>query len=378
MKNNYLLGGALMTILLLAVSCHKEIPSQLENKEIYSVRLALKNPVPISTTSMRWCVERPNDNHPDQLQLSWDETENMRIDLFLFQQDNNEDWNKDPNKYVVATSIITPGSDAIVNENGKKHIDFTKVPMNVNFSGKNFDSNKKLKYVLVAGNRNFWFGVTPSIITAPPSGNNGQLGHMAAWTPVREIDHPSKTNGILDLHDDLEWATAVLAVKFDVAPQFADYKFDVSGSGISFRLQTVKNFPRALDPILRTPQTAYKKKFKGGKVIWTPIPEINYYAFGITTHGATPKILDFTDNLGYRYFAIPAEVAGSGIDLAGAKLQWSDALSYPQLTYGGKSFGNGDVIGTLPANMHIEPGKCYGITIRVKDAGNGTPVFVME
>lgn len=367
-----LLLGSFLTVLC-PLSCSRDIPNtQSPSNRIYPVCLYLESPPPIMTPgTTRWCVERLNKGNPRQLNISWDEKENMRINLYLFQQEHNEDWRKDPRKYLEVTAIIPPGSNAIVKNNGKKILDLSKVKeFNVDFTGKDFDPNKKLKYVLVAGSQDFGFGVVPSLVQAPLSGNNGQIGHMKAWTKVLETQHPEKTGGTLVLKGNLEWATSVLAVKFEVASQFADKTFNTPGSGLSFRLTKGKrNFPKYIDPVLRKPRLKYNNPQKDFRT---------FYAFGVSLYGETPKISQMVDEMGYRYFPIPAEVEGTGIDLTGAELQWSDALSYPKLTYGGKEFKNGEVIGRLKEGVHIVPGKCYGIIIEVKDTGDGTPTFVKK
>lgn len=358
MKKKLTISLALVGALLSICACQKEeLKFEHTNGDIPPISLQLEAPSPITApATTRWAVEHADPTNPRKLNITWNPEDASRIEVYLFQAEDNKDWKKGAWKQLYAYI-----SSKAVKENGI--LDTKELIWEQLYSSKeDLDPNKPAKYVITAGNFRFWNSPTISYPQAL-GGKTGQISTaMPAWTRVLTAKPMNETGGKWLLNGKLEWAAAVLAVKFDVDSKFKDMTFTFRGFSLDFTISKGKDFPMTLDPVLRTPAPL---KYMTAK---------DHFKMSLMkAKGKKISELVREEDMGYHYFSIPAEMENSTIDLDEAEFRWGCDLKF-----GEKSFKKDTVIGKFKKGTKIFPGKCYSMTIEVKDAGDGTPIFVKK
>jgi hypothetical protein len=280
--------------------------------------------------------------NPLRLTAKWKTNNNMVLILF---QGDNATWKDNPGTLVHKFTIPAEAD-------GQTTADLTAAAGTVDLSG--FDPSKPLKYVVATGyhwddtrktnrigNGSLRFPYNSTLET--------QLQNMLFATPVQEIPFPA---GTLEIGGKLEWLTAVLALKFNIAPAAQSLKVK-DDSALYFRL-TGNGYDKYIDMydfVLRK-----RDSFKPS------------YSIGISWKTAGTPLGEALDAGGFRYFTIPADDMAEGMQITGSKVQ---VLEYENGTWGAATD-----VGMMDPEVTIRRGYCYGFEINVTDTdGDGVMEF---
>ena len=218
-----------------------------------------------------------------------------------------------------------------------------------------FDDSKNLKFVVVMGPSfnassnlfSIWNGTQYLEKTHTMNQQINQC-HMVAETDVQEIPFPGLGNPIT-LSGKLHWITSVLAIQFDV-----DAAADITYPAGTFLIMD----------------------FTGSQYVdcYRPITKVSAFYANNTSRNFSfdggGKLSEALDANNFRYWTIPADnmtvtpeqkMGGSSISFR----RWKSGESDIHYT---SSISIGDVV--------IEPGKVYGMKIKVTDSdSDGNPEF---
>ena len=332
----------LAALALVAASCAKT-ETNVPEASAAAVPVKITLSMPGEEPQTRMGFEKTDFARPLSLKAVWKKDFPMLLILFQSDVPDNSDWR---NRCVVHKFTIPATAD------GQTSADLTAAAGTVDLT--TFDAAKPLKYVITTGN-NWHDGNKENRlgngINRYPSAYDlsKQLDKMIFATPVQQTAMPAGSNP-LELTGKLEWLTAALAVNFTIDPSASALNF----SEMIIRLDknsSTNSYPDGYDPVLRKRRAAY---FRFGE--------------GIKFRPAAP-LAGALDSDGYRYFTIPADDT-QGVNVTGSKFSISAEME------GGATLDTGEALGTLDRSKSIEPGKCYGIAVMIKDEdGNGIPEF---
>jgi len=345
---NYKLLITFAALALIFASCAKD-EAIIEQTNLTPVQLTLS----LSQTGepvTRAAFHEKDASNPRLLRATWQQGE--QITLVIWQ--DGADWKTDPN--LIEKSVFLPAE-----AEGQTSIDLSSLIGSIDLS--KFDNTKNIKYAVVKCQ--FWLSKQGTLFS--PSGfsqtwdatlasNPGQLDNVMLATPVQETAVPTGSAPLV-LQGKLEWRCAVLAIKWNIAPEAADI---VYGNSNYFQLKrpnasSTQNYPvYDYDPILR----------KAGDISGVFNMVFSLMDKKLGDMAVTPQ--------GYRYFAIPAK-DDNYVDATGSRLIIN--------TYkpDGSSMLVDHFITDLNGSVPIEAGFCYSLNLKVTDTdGDGIPEFARE
>lgn len=332
----------LATLAFIFANCTNEIDEPRQTA-FASVPLKLTVTMPATPQpaagSSRIAFEK-DANNPLKLIAKWHTGD--QVVLILFQGDNAS-WKSNCliHKIAIPTSAV-----------GQSYADLTTAAGTINLSS--FDDSQPLKYVVTTGytwndeNKQLTLGNGfPDIHIIETL--NKQLNDMVFASPVKEVPFPTES-APLQLNAQLEWLTAVLALKFNIPDPLKNADLPVDQK-LYFQLtNSGGSYIDCYDPVLR-------EKIYGSSS--HPLSAIKYIS--------GKRLIDALDAGYFRYFTIPADDAADGVKISGSELQGGFASAVPSTL---------PPIGTMNPEKPILPGKCYGFEIDVNDANNdGIPEF---
>ena len=281
-----------------------------------------------------------SDNPVGGMTVTW--AENDRLTLIVFQGDD-ADW-KDNCVYTQFTMPDTAEGQTSCDVSSLGTLDLST-----------FNPSQNLKYVVVLGPRmdpyrnhfRIWNGMVSSVSSATLSQQINAF-EMMAETDVQEVPFPT---GSLTLSGSLHWITSVLAVQFEI-DSAADITYKAN-SWLGMRLQGAK-YVDCYSPI--TKRSSY---------VANTTSRFIYFS------GSEGKLSGALDVNKCRYFTIPADNMTTNPDqkLAGSTISFYKKDSIDDVTEYSST-------GSIATTTVIEPGKVYGIKIKVTDTnGDSEPEF---
>lgn len=336
MKKFFLALAALVISLAACNKADNTTPSRYSNVKVH---LAVTAP-DAQLTRANFSLTNPT-NPIGGFNVTWKEGDCFHLILF---QGDNANWRDNFIHQVLQLPAAAEGQTSF---------DLSTLITTVDLSG--FDDTKNLKYAVVYEGTshwndswkelNLWNGLPWMIAGLSPS---EQISRgMFAETNVQEIAFPS---GDLTLSGKLHWMTSVLAVQFDIDP-VADIICPDESIFICELTKLSNDLIDCYFPILKQSDT-YTSRL----------------SFPINFGGSTP-LSGALDANNCRYFVIPSDAildaGGNARTLGGAEVSFRQ--SNPAVAFVSS--------GSL-ANVPIEPGKVYGIKVKVTDSdSDGVPEF---
>ena len=327
----------ILTILsLAATACNKAETAPAPDYSRVPVSLSVT--LPDMPTKANFSLTDPG-NPVGGMTVTWAELD--RLTLIVFQGDNAS-WSDN----CVYTQFTMPDA-----AEGQTSCDVSSLGT-LDLSA--FDSSQNLKYVVVYGNYfngskktfNMWNGLVGNSLTNDMATQINTCG-MIAETDVQEAPFPT---GSLALSGSLHWISSVLAVQFEI-----DAAADIHYEDHS-RLVMKLSGQRYVDcyvPIIKG-NTGDDRGFNA-VIAYFP-PGSNKLSEGLDAHKC-------------RYVTIPADNMTTNPDqkLAGSTISfYKDSSVSTDYTS----------TGSIATTAVIEPGKVYGIKIKVTDANSdGEPEF---
>ena len=345
---NYKLSIILAAIAFIFASCTKDNPEMPDNTKAVPLKITLSMPpAPQPADGVTRVAFEKDAANPLRLAAKWKSGDEMVLILF---QGDNATWKDNPGTLIHKFTI--PAS-----ADWQTTADLTAAAGTIDLSG--FNPGQNLKYVVATGDG--WNDAFKANLfgngmhsQAYSSTLETQLRDMVFATPVQEIPFPA---GALEIGGKLEWLTAVLAVKFEIAPAAQSLKVkDDSGLYIGLAPNSWAG-------------STYIDKYD--LVLRKRVDPKSYFTNGISWFGYTGTTLgEVLDADGFRYFAIPADDMADGMQVTGSKVQVEADFA---ASTGTPAFTD---VGVMNPTVTIQRGKCYGFKINVTDTnGDGVPEF---
>ena len=343
---------ALAAIALAATACNKAENIETPSYDYAKVPVKVSLSLPQSVDTKTYYDFTTPGNPVGGFNVTWAQYD--RISICLWQTD-------EPNNTYNNTEQLVLNYPLPAEAEGLKSYDLSSVIGTIDLGS--FDSSKNIKYVIAKGYVNPSFkgigynnGLSASEPSATMSAQIDRIG-MIAVTEVQEVAFPTGSDP-LELKGKLEWVTSAFAVQFDIADSAKDivYKkyFIVQFEGPEFY-----SFVNVYYPSNRTTWDGFW--YHGAMIL-----------YGASYGTSSFKLGDCLDDNNCRYGTIPADsMTDNPVQhLAGSKLQ-------VQYTVDGGTETTVDVTGgTIGDSVTIEPGKVYGVKIKVTDSdSDGNPEF---